>query len=105
MITNASREGARAGIVYHENSVTGEYEPISDADIRTVVDNYLRNNLITFGGPVTATTTPAHNNANRTLSVTVAYRYSFLVLPNFVGSLAGLGGGLNLTAQTVMRME
>jgi hypothetical protein len=36
------------------------------------------------------------------LTVRVAYQYDFLVLPGFV---AGLTGGINLVAETVMRME
>jgi len=42
MITNASREGARVGIVYRIPAVT-------DSEISSVVNNYLGSHLITFG--------------------------------------------------------
>lgn len=97
MITNASREGARAGIVFRVPSVT-------DEEIINVVNTYLGNNLITFGGPVTATTsvTRIGYNPGDELKVTVNYTYTFLVIPSFVESLSG---GINMVAETVMRME
>lgn len=97
MITNASREGARAGIVFSIPSVT-------DEEIITVVNTYLGNNLITFGSPVTANTTVTRMgfNPGDELKVTVNYTYTFLIIPSFVTSLSG---GINMVAETVMRME
>jgi Flp pilus assembly protein TadG len=105
MITNASREGARAGIVYRDPAVT-------NAEIASVVNNYLGRHLITLGGkksPSGDSVTGATVIVQRTgvspggdLRVTVGYTYSFLVLPQFT---PGLGQGINLTAETVMRME
>lgn len=97
MITNASREGARAGIVFSDPR-------ISDDEIRSVVDNYCASYLITFGGPTGATTTITRggNDSGDSLTVRVAYQYTFLVLPNFV---ADLTGGINMVAETIMRME
>ncbi len=97
MITNASREGARAGIVYRDPAVT-------DPEIISVVNNYLGNHLITFGGAPNATVTVTRNGSSPggQLKVTVAYTYTFLVFPNFVSTLAG---GMNMGAETVMRME
>lgn len=104
MITNASREGARQGIVFRVVPVTGDRLPLSEGEIGAVVNSYLANRLITFGGPVTATTTAARAGTypDEMLTVNVGYTYTFLVLPGFV---AGLVGGINLDAQTVMRME
>jgi Flp pilus assembly protein TadG len=99
MITNASREGARAGIVYSSPN------RITTGEILTVVQNYSSGHMITFGAPVnTSTVIPSGGcvNAGDSLTVTVTYPYSFLVLPNFVTSLAGT---LTLTAQTIMRCE
>jgi Flp pilus assembly protein TadG len=98
MITNASREGARAGIVYSSP------DRISDAEITTVITNYCRNYLITFGSgtlqpPVISRT---GNSTGDSLTVTVRYKYDFLVLPNFIGSLIG---GKEIVGQTIMRME
>jgi len=97
MITNASREGARAGIIYRVPSVT-------DGEITNVVDSYLGSSLITFGAPVAANTTVTRigYNPGDELKVTVNYNYTFLIIPSFVTSLSG---GINMAAETVMRME
>jgi Flp pilus assembly protein TadG len=105
MITNASREGARVGIVYRIPAVT-------DAEISNVVNNYLGTHLVTFGGkrspssnPITGATvivTRAGVSPGGDLRVRVGYTYSFLVLPQFT---PGLGQGINMAAETVMRME
>jgi len=105
MITNASREGARVGIVYRIPAVT-------DAEITGVVNNYLGSRLINFGGkrspsgdPVTGATvivTRTGVSPGGALRVRVGYTYSFLVLPQFT---PGIGGGINMSAETVMRME
>jgi len=98
MITNASREGARAGIVF---SLFTDEERTDE--ITKVVIRYLGNNLITFGGPATFTTTVTRNGPNGDeLKVTVNYTYTFLLIPNFITSLSG---GINMVAETIMRME
>lgn len=101
MITNASREGARAGIVFVSGETVAEFnQKISDA-----VDKYCSGHLITFSEDSTThdtipqTTKPGSGDD---LTVTVTYQYDFLVLPNFV---AGIVGNINLAAQTIMRME
>ena len=96
VITNASREGARIGI----SDVV-----VSDADIEAVVDNYVANNLITFGSAPTSPVTTigrAGMDFGDDLTVTVTYDYDFLVLPNFVTSITGVQ---TLVAKTVMKME
>jgi len=100
MITNASREGARAGIVFRAPRVSG-------GEIQSVVDNYVASHLITFGPAATATTTtdpadPTSVAAGDMLRVTVSYPYRFLLVPIFLTDLAG---GVNLSATTVMRVE
>ncbi len=97
VITNASREGARAGIV-------SQSPRMPDAEVTTIVDNYCKNYLVTFGtpnNPVTAITRTG-NSFGDELTVAVTYSYGFLVLPGFI---TGMTGPLNLTATTVMRME
>lgn len=98
MLTNASREGARAGIVYAFPN------RISDTAITSVVTTYCGNYLITFGAnnPPAISVSRSGNGAGDTLMVTVDYHYDFLVLPNFIASLVG---GTDLSAVTVMRME
>jgi Flp pilus assembly protein TadG len=98
VITNASREGARAGIVAADPRLT-------DGEISSVVTTYVGNNLITFGSATAPQilTDPAGNRDGLTfgadLKVTVSYDYDFLVLSNF-----GIGG-VTLTSNTVMKME
>ena len=97
MITNASREGARAGIVYSYP------DPVSDAEIESVVNNYCQDYLISFGASsVTTTITREGTNHGDDLTVTLTYPYIFLVLPDFV---TGLVGDITLTSETIMRME
>ena len=97
MITNASREGARAGIV-------SQSPRVDIPTIQGVVDNYCRLYLISFRSGAAPVTIVARTGSTfgSELSVTVTYTYSFLALPQFV---TGLVGPMNLTARTVMRME
>ena len=111
MITNASREGARAGIVLTEtydadgNAVNETYDDIASVAIDKV-EAYCKDYLITFGDvntEPTVTVTPTGTGepaAGDSLTVKVEYDYKFLFLPNFI---SGLGG--HLSAVTVMRME
>jgi Flp pilus assembly protein TadG len=97
MLTNASREGARAGIVFNDPRLT-------DGEIATVVNTYLASRLITFGGPTTAATSVTRNGltSGSELRVRVDYNYSFLVLPGF---MTGSPDGIAMSAETVMRLE
>ena len=97
VITNASREGARFGIVSGPTRKT-------DAEISAVVDSYKSTHLITFGTPNSADTTCTRTGTafGDDLSVRVQYHYDFLVLPNFVGSLIG---GTDIVTTTVMKYE
>lgn len=101
MITNASREGARAGIVFVSDETVAEFnQKIFDA-----VDKYCSGHLITFSEDSTThniiaqTTKPGSGDD---LTVIVTYQYDYLVLPNFV---TGIVGNINLAAETTMRME
>jgi len=97
VITNASREGARAGIVFSD-------PPMTDGEISSVVTNYCQNRMITFGSATQVTTTVLREglSSGDDLTVRVRYQYQFLAVPKFV---TGLAGGVQLGAQTVMRME
>jgi Flp pilus assembly protein TadG len=95
MITQASREGARAGVIFRVPAVT-------DDEIVEVVNNYLGTSLITFGEPQTATVTVTRNglSAGDPLKVTVSYTYTALVF-----SIASMGKKFNMVAETTMRIE
>ena len=97
VITNASREGARAGIVFSD-------PPMTDGEISSVVTSYCQNRMITFGSATQVTTTVLREGTSSgdDLTVRVQYQYQFLAVPKFV---TGLAGGVQLAAQTVMRME
>ena len=93
MITNASREGARFGVVYSTPRKT-------DAEITSKVQEYLAN--AGFQDDVNINVTGAQGTSGTPLTVSVTYPYTFQVLPNFV---SGFTGAMNLTANTVMLME
>ena len=94
VLTNASREGARAGIVQ-------DTPRVPDSEIINVVDQYCADRLVTFGSANTPSTniTREGDDFGDDLTVSVSYDYSFLVMTNF-----GFGP-IALVAQTVMRME
>ena len=107
VLTNASREGARAGVVATDPRKT-------DAQIDAVVQTYVTNNMINYkqSNSVTTAVTPTPNT-NRTpgtgscvagcnVTVTVTYSYPFFLLPKF---LTNFTGPLTLRAATTMKME
>jgi Flp pilus assembly protein TadG len=96
VLTNASREGARAGIAYK-----------SQTEITQIVVNYCRGNqglsrLLRFDTDTdpSVTVTGAMGTYGNDLTVDVSYDYAFLV-PGLFSS----GPTLQLTARTVMKME
>lgn len=101
VLTNASREGARAGITFNSSR-------LSQGQIQALVNGYLSDKLVSFGAPRTAvvTTDPADTSSLASgagmLTVSVSYLYDFLLLPSFVTDLAG---SVNLTVNTTMRAE
>jgi Flp pilus assembly protein TadG len=96
VITNASREGARFGIVARTPRRTA-------AQIDSVVASYCDSHLVTFGSGLPTSSTAATGTAfGDDLTVTVTYPYDFLVLPSFIGDLAG---GMNLQAWSTMKYE
>jgi Flp pilus assembly protein TadG len=109
MINNASREGARAGVVYNVDS-TGAYSPFNEADIQTIVNNYMAGHLINFSSDSAITTVVPSQcpdpgaTGTRQIAVAVTYDYTFFLLPNFVAGLVGMNP-LHLSAQSIMRCE
>lgn len=95
VITNASREGARAGIVLRVPAVSTD-------EITSRVTNYTGNTLLTLGkpSPVTVDFPVQTNPAN--LAVRVSYTFRGLVLGNL---LSALNSPLVLTSTTVMVRE
>ncbi|MCE5264196.1 MAG: pilus assembly protein [Deltaproteobacteria bacterium] len=90
VITNASREGARAGIVQR-------IPRLSVAGITGVVNDYAASHLVTFGSGTSPTTTvPSGSCASfgQDLDVIVSYNYNFLAVRTIA-----------ITAQTTMKCE
>lgn len=102
VITNASREAARAGIVF---AIPRPQDP----EIRDVAINYFENRVITFGSPSwdIPPITPCVNPGDE-LTVRVDYEYDFLLVPNILAAFFSGGAfadGQTITAITKMRCE
>jgi len=99
VITNASREGARAGIVVGPNRSSGEHETRS----HDTASNYCLNHLVTFSDesePLKIKpTTSGVAVSGDDLTVTITYDYDFLILSNL-----GIGP-ITLDAKTIMKLE
>lgn len=102
VITNASREGARAGIVFDEPR-------ISATIIQNVVKDYAENRLITFGTPDLQIPPPAIcSGTGDELEVIVSYKYEFLIVPGILAAFfsgGAFGDGATIEAKTIMRCE
>jgi Flp pilus assembly protein TadG len=100
VITNASREGARYGIVARSPRY-------SQSDISNDVVIPYCSRLITFGTPIdpSVSATPPDGTTlfGDDLEVQVSWPYTFLALPNLPG--IGLNNPLTLSARTVMKYE
>ncbi len=98
IITNACREGARAGIVARPVRV-------SDDEIRQIVHAYADAHLVTFGDDHEFHITPGPPDRCLTfgcpLEVTGVYRYEFL----FLRTIPGFNAVLPIEAVARMRME
>ena len=108
VLTNASREGARAGIVYVLDT-NGNKIIVNESDIQDIVQTYCDNKrLWSFGGsslPVTTAPGVSSLAYPNDLTVTVTFNYRFL-LSSLLNILGGdFGPTLDISAVTVMRME
>jgi Flp pilus assembly protein TadG len=98
VLTNASREGARAGIVLRS-------PPMSDAQISDVVLAYTRDTLLSMGTAHTPAVTVLRSSTPEfpsTLNVTVRYTYSGLGLGRL---LSAMDQPMVLSSSTVMVTE
>ncbi len=95
VVTNASREGARAGIVAGPPKRTA-------GEIIAIADNYLTNTGVNPAN-VTFTVAGAGLTNPNTLTVTATYPYSFLI--PWIPTVVGIPNPLTINAQTVMRHE
>jgi Flp pilus assembly protein TadG len=100
VLTNASREGARAGIVYIDGTSRVPAGNASNSDtIKGIVNDYANDYLITFGSSTPLNTDvefPEGQATGDPLIVTVSYGYSFILFPVT---------DYQITARTVMKYE
>lgn len=95
IVTNAAREGARAGIVQGPPKRTA-------GEITTIANTYLTNTGIGTGS-VTFTPTGAGGANPTNLTVTATYNYPFLF--PYIPTVLGIANPLPITTQVVMRHE
>jgi Flp pilus assembly protein TadG len=95
LVTNAAREGARAGIVQGPPKRTG-------GEIIAIANNFLTGTGV---NPADVTFTSAGEGLTNpnTLTVTATYNYNFLV--PVIPVLVGIPNPLVITTQVVMRHE
>ena len=96
IVTNAAREGVRAGIVQGPN------KPNAGAST-TIANGYITGTGLNQGD-VTFTPTGAGLSNPNTLTVTARYEYHFLI-PYIPAILPGISDPLIITTQVVMRHE
>jgi len=123
VITNASREGARVGIMHIRDPKlldpkADDVDPLPKTAVYNTVNQYCSDYLISFGtSPSPSITLDPNedylcNNDEDDLTVTIHYPYHFLIFPDmvefFLKNKPGFiddEGSLTISAQTVMRCQ
>lgn len=100
IITNASREAARAGVMLQTT-------PMSTTNVGNVARTYIQNNLVDYSGSaptptVTVTQLDGNTNTGSRLQVHVSYTFNGLLLTPL---LKPLSGPLAMNSVTVMKYE
>ncbi len=99
VITNASREAARAGILSRNT-------PLTEAQIRQVALNYCADRLISFSAgstdPIVSVLKPQAPTTSDPLEVLVTFQYTGFGIGRL---FANLSGPIELSATTVMAYE
>lgn len=95
LLTNASREAARAGVVYQLPRKT-------EAEIIDVATDCCLNHLITFGPAATPQVSVPDGTAGSRLTVNVTYNYQGLVLGALIRQFTG---PVKISAATTMTYE
>jgi Flp pilus assembly protein TadG len=100
VVTNASREGARYGVVYCTSRKT-------IAQIKAQVQDYMTKSGFNETPSINVSPDPATLKSNDQLTVSVSYPYTFQVLPGFFAGFfdSTMTGAVTLQANTVMLME
>lgn len=105
VLTNAVREGARAGVVKRQEPRNMRAE---SQQIQNTVRGKAMVNLISFGNGGGQLTVPPPVYQNNTialgnlLTVSATFNHSFLILPRFVTNMAGIA---RISSVALMKME
>jgi Flp pilus assembly protein TadG len=94
-LTNASREGARAAVIYQKSEDRATW---AQATAKSIVDKYLADTK--FAGTYNVATT-AGSTSGSLVTVTITAPGSLLVLDTLIPALKNL----SVTAETTMKME
>jgi Flp pilus assembly protein TadG len=115
ILTNACREGARAGVQQAAPpGVTQSPNRYDIGQIQTVVINYCSANLVTFGSQTLTFPNVVDSgyvrrclSSSEKLQVKTSYEYQFLVLPNIITGLfnGSMNDTITLTSDTIMTCE
>jgi Flp pilus assembly protein TadG len=115
ILTNASREGARAGVQQAAPpGVTQSPNRYEVGQIQAVVNNYCSANLVNFGSQLLTFATVADPgyvrrclSSSEKLQVKMSYEYQFIVFPSIIIGLfnGSMNGTITLTADTIMTCE
>lgn len=97
VMTNASREAARAGVIFRTPALTNE-------QIISVAMNACANNLVSFAdaSPQVTISKPSGSTIGNPLTVTISYEYTGLLLGQIISPINGTA---NITASTTMLIE
>ena len=105
VLTNATREGARAGIIFKE--ATSGY--LSLSDIEDIAEAYCTERLISFSDTAPAPVSEATRTGTTTgdkLTVKITYQFNFLAFSNVIALFGNnFSDILTLESQTVMLLE
>ena len=110
MLTNASREGAREGILFNSDRPSATLQ----SDVLAKVGAYCQTRMIPKTGVPTTTvvsggclTSAVNERAGKPLVVNVTFAYPFIVFPNIAKMFGSstLGSSLTLNAESTMRCE
>ncbi len=95
VLTNASREAARYGVVLRNS-------PASEQEIKQKAIDYVAENLITFGAQSNPTVTPVNIDNPLRLKVTMTYSFTGHTIAKIYTSFAG---PIQITSSVVMAYE
>lgn len=113
LITNASREGARQGVLYRADS-NGDRVLVNPTEIAAAVDSYLSEggtlrliSLRATANPTTQVFYETSVSGESLLRVRVNYSYNFLLVPDLSRFFSGVPvtSSITLNTDTVMRIE